>query len=99
MEIVTGGEVRREYTPVEQAAVLTNAKMPGARGPLGAQLYGILPSLFCRWRREEAGRPARQAMPRAPRFVPLLVDDGAYGRPQPCRPAHRCTLPVPPKSR
>ncbi len=37
---------------------------------------GVSPSLVYRWRREAAGRPARQARPRAPRFVPLLVDDG-----------------------
>ena len=48
--------------------------MPGARVLLVAQRYGISPSLVYRWRREAAGRPARQAPPRAPRFVPLLVD-------------------------
>ena len=43
---------------------------------LVAQRYGISPSLVYRWRREAAGRPVRQAPPRVPRFVPLLVDDG-----------------------
>src|SRR3954471_14835563 len=76
VEIVTRGEVRREYTPEARAAVLTEAAMPGARVLLVAQRYGISPSLVYRWRREAAGRPARQAPPRAPRFVPLLVDDG-----------------------
>ena len=76
VEIVTRGEVRREYTPDERAAVLTEAAMPGARVLLVAQHYGISPSLVYRWRREAAGRPARQAPPRAPRFVPLLVADG-----------------------
>jgi transposase len=75
VEIVTRGEVRREYTPDERARVLTEAAMPGARVLLVAQRYGISPSLVYRWRREAAGRPARQAPPRAPRFVPLLVDD------------------------
>ena len=42
---------------------------------LVAQRYGISPSLVYRWRREAAGRPARQTAPRVPRFVPLLVDD------------------------
>ena len=76
VEIVTRGEVRREYTPEERAAVLTEAAMPGARVLLVAQRYGVSPSLVYRWRREVAGRPARQAPPRAPRFVPLLVDEG-----------------------
>ena len=76
VEIVTRGEARREYTPDERARVLTEAAMPGARVLLVAQRYGISPSLVYRWRREAAGRPARQAPPRAPRFVPLLVDDG-----------------------
>lgn len=76
VEIVTRGEARREYTPDERATVLTEAAMPGARVLLVAQRYGISPSLVYRWRREAAGRPARQATPRAPRFVPLLVDDG-----------------------
>ena len=76
VEIVTRGEARREYTPDERATVLTEAAMPGARVLLVAQRYGISPSLVYRWRREAAGRPARQAPPRAPRFVPLLVDDG-----------------------
>ena len=76
VEIVTRGEARREYTPDERARVLTEAAMPGARVLLVAQRYGISPSLVYRWRREAAGRPARQATPRAPRFVPLLVDDG-----------------------
>src|SRR6185295_19199746 len=76
VEIVTRGEARREYTPDERAAVLTEAAMPGARVLLVAQRYGISPSLVYRWRREAAGRPARQTRPRAPRFVPLLVADG-----------------------
>jgi transposase len=76
VEIVTRGEARREYTPDERAKVLTEAAMPGARVLLVAQRYGISPSLVYRWRREAAGRPARQAPPRAPRFVPLLVDGG-----------------------
>ena len=75
IEIVTRGEVRREYTPDERARVLTEAAQPGARVLLVAQRYGISPSLVYRWRREATGRPARQT-PRAPRFVPLLVDDG-----------------------
>ena len=74
VEIVTRGEARREYTPEERAAVLTEAAMPGARVLLVAQRYGVSPSLVYRWRREAAGRPARQAPPRAPRFVPLLVE-------------------------
>ena len=73
VEIVTRGEARREYTPEERAAVLTEAAMPGARVLLVAQRYGISPSLVYRWRREAAGRPARQARPRTPRFVPLLM--------------------------
>src|SRR3954463_14072791 len=76
VEIVTRGEVRREYTPEERAAVLTEAAMPGARVLLVAQRYGLSPSLVYRWRREAAGRPARQAPPRAPGLVPLLADDG-----------------------
>jgi len=76
VEIVTRGEARREYTPDERATVLTEAAMPGARVLLVAQRYGISPSLVYRGRREAAGRPARRATPRAPRFVPLLVDDG-----------------------
>jgi transposase len=74
VEIVTRGEARREYTPEERAAVLTEAAMPGARVLLVAQRYGVSPSLVYRWRREAAGRPARQARPRTPRFVPLLVE-------------------------
>jgi transposase len=74
VEIVTRGEARREYTPEERATVLTEAAMPGARVLLVAQRYGVSPSLVYRWRREAAGRPARQARPRAPRFVPLLVE-------------------------
>jgi len=74
VEIVTRGEVRREYTPEERAAVLTEAAMQGARVLLVAQRYGVSPSLVYRWRREAAGRPARQAPPRTPRFVPLLVE-------------------------
>ena len=76
VEIVTRGEARREYTPEERAVVLTEAAMPGARVLLVAQRYGVSPSLVYRWRREAAGRPARQAPPRTPRLVPLLVDDG-----------------------
>ena len=76
VEIVTRGEARRAYTPDERATVLIEAAVPGARVLLVAQRYGISPSLVYRWRREAAGRPARQAPPRAPRFVPLLVGDG-----------------------
>jgi transposase len=76
VEIVTRGEARREYTPDERARVLTEAAQPGARVLLVAQRYGISPSLVYRWRHEAAGRPARQAPPRAPRFVPLLMDGG-----------------------
>jgi transposase len=78
IEIVTRGETRREYTAEERARILTEAAMPGARVLLVAQRYGISPSLVYRWRREAAGRPAR---PRAPSFVPLLVDSG--GPPNP----------------
>jgi len=74
VEIVTRGEARREYTPEERAAVLTEAAMPGARVLLVAQRYGVSPSLVYRWRREAAGRPARQTRPRPRRFVPLLVE-------------------------
>ena len=81
MEIVTRGETRREYTAEERARILTEAAMPGARVLLVAQRNGISPSLVYRWRREAAGRPARQARPRAPSFVPLLVDSG--GPPNP----------------
>jgi transposase len=81
IEIVTRGETRREYTAEERARILTEAAMPGARVLLVAQRYGISPSLVYRWRREAAGRPARQAPPRAPSFVPLLVDSG--GPPNP----------------
>jgi len=76
VEIVTRGEARRECSPDERATVLTEAAQPGARVLLVAQRYGISPSLVYRWRREAAGRPVRPAPPRAPRFVPLLVDDG-----------------------
>ena len=76
VEIVTRGEVRREYTAAERAQVLTEAATPGARVLVVAQRYGISPSLVYRWRREAAGRPARKARPRAPSFVPLLVDGG-----------------------
>jgi transposase len=81
IEIVTRGETRREYTAEERARILTEAAMPGARVLLVAQRYGISPSLVYRWRREAAGRPARPARPRAPSFVPLLVDSG--GPPNP----------------
>ena len=81
IEIVTRGETRREYTAEERARILTEAAMPGARVLLVAQRNGISPSLVYRWRREAAGRPARQARPRAPSFVPLLVDSG--GPPNP----------------
>ena len=74
VEIVTRGEARREYTPEERATVLTEATMPGARVLLVAQRYGVSPSLVYRWRRKAAGRPVRQAPPRTPRFVPLLVE-------------------------
>ena len=74
VEIVTRGVARREYTPEERASVLTEAAMPGARVLQVAQRYGISPSLVYRWRREAAGRPARQARPRTPRFVPLLME-------------------------
>ncbi len=76
VEIVTRGEVRRECTSEERAQVLTEATMPGARVLVVAQRHGISPSLVYRWRREAAGRPARKARPRAPSFVPLLVDGG-----------------------
>jgi transposase len=81
IEIVTRGETRREYTAEERARILTEAAMPGARVLLVAQRYGISPSLVYRWRREAAGRPARQARPRAPSFVPLLVDGGGPSNP------------------
>src|SRR3712207_7005499 len=81
VEIVTRGEARREYAAEERAQILTEAAMTGARVLLVAQRYGISPSLVYRWRREAAGRPARQARPRAPSFVPLLVDSG--GPPNP----------------
>ena len=81
IEIVTRGETRREYTAEERARILTEAAMPGARVLLVSQRYGISPSLVYRWRREAAGRPARPARPRAPSFVPLLVDSG--GPPNP----------------
>ena len=74
VEIVTRGEVRREYTPEERAMVLTEAAMPDARVLLVAQRYGVSPSLVYRWCREAAGRPARQVRPRIPRFVPLLME-------------------------
>src|SRR3954465_5682609 len=80
VEIVTRGEVRREYTPEERAAVLTEAAMPGALVRLVAQRYGISPSLVYRWRRESAGRPAQQAPPRPPRFVPRLVVGNEKGQ-------------------
>src|SRR4028118_1067579 len=91
VEIVTRGEVRREYTSEERAQVLTEAAMPGARVLLVAQRYGISPSLVYRWRREAAGRPARQARPRAPSFVPLLVDSGGPSNP----PALQAAAPAP----
>ncbi len=74
VEIVTRGEVRREYTAEERAQILTEAAMPGARVLVVAQRHGFSPSLVYRWRREAAGRPVRKARPRSPRFVPLLVD-------------------------
>jgi transposase len=80
VEIVTRGEVRREYTAEERAQVLTEAAMPGARVLVVAQRHGISPSLVYRWRREAAGRPVRKARPRAPRFVPLLVDSGSLAK-------------------
>jgi transposase len=92
VEIVTRGEVRREYTSEERAQVLTEAAMPGARVLLVAQRYGISPSLVYRWRREAAGRPARQARPRAPSFVALRI-------PQPCRRRLRPKIAVPNGSR
>jgi transposase len=82
VEIVTRGERRREYTAEERAQILTEVAQPGARVLLVAQRYGISPSLVYRWRREAAGRPARQAPPRTPRFVPLLVEgDGILQNP------------------
>ena len=80
VEIVTRGEVRREYTAEERARVLTEAAMPGARVLVVAQRHGISPSLIYRWRREAAGRPVRKARPRAPSFVPLLVDGGGLAK-------------------
>ncbi len=45
VEIVTRGEVRREYTAEERAQVLTEATMPGARVLVVAQrsvLHGLV---------------------------------------------------------
>src|SRR3712207_102828 len=80
VEIVTRGEIRREYTAEERAQILTEAAMPGARVLVVAQRHGISPSLVYRWRREAAGRPVRKARPRSPRFVPLLVDGGGLAK-------------------
>src|SRR4051812_8513916 len=90
VEIVTRGEARREYTPEERATVLTEAAMPGARLLLVPQRYGVSPSLVYRWRREAAGRPARQAPPRPPRFLPLLVE-GNGGLQEPDMPPRAAT--------
>src|SRR4028118_1990811 len=59
VEIVTRGEVRREYTSEERAQVLTEAAMPGARVVLGAERYGISPSLVQRRGRAGGGRGRR----------------------------------------
>src|SRR5215213_1515659 len=76
VEIVTRGEVRREYTAEQRAQILTEAALPGARVLVVAQRHGISPSLVYRWRREAAGRPARKSRPRPQSFVPLLVEGG-----------------------
>lgn len=76
VEIVTRGEVRREYTAEERAQILTEAAMPGARVLVVAQRHGVSPSLVYRWRREAAGRSARQLRRRGSSFVPLLVEGG-----------------------
>ena len=80
VEIVTRGEPRREYTAEQRAQILTETALPGARVLVVAQRHGISPSLVYRWRREAAGRPVRKALPRAPSFVPLLVDGGGLAK-------------------
>ena len=70
VEILTGSERRRNYTPAEKVRIVEEAFRPGAIVKDVARRFGIYESLLYRWR-----RLMRTAAPTGglPSFVPVTI--------------------------
>lgn len=51
IEVITGEQKRRRYTPEEKARFVALAMQPGYTVSLVARQYGITPSLLFKWKR------------------------------------------------
>ena len=60
IEVITGEQKRRRYTPEEKARFVALAMQPGYTVSLVARQYGITPSLLFKWKRlmNEGGKSA-----------------------------------------
>lgn len=60
IEVITGDQKRRRYTPEEKARFVALAMQPGYTVSLVARQYGITPSLLFKWKRlmNEGGKSA-----------------------------------------
>nr|WP_234480244.1 IS3 family transposase [Erwinia sp. S38] len=63
IEVITGEQKRRRYTPEEKARFVALAMQPGYTVSLVARQYGITPSLLFKWKRlmNEGGKSAISA--------------------------------------
>src|SRR4028118_1860904 len=55
VEIITGRERRRRYTPEEKVRLVEGTTRPGMTVSAVARLHGVSPSLLFGWRRRLAG--------------------------------------------
>lgn len=60
IEVITGEQKRRRYTPEDKARFVALAMQPGDTVSLVARQYGITPSLLFKWKRlmNEGGKSA-----------------------------------------
>ena len=68
IEVITGREVRRQYSAEEKLGLVEAAFAPGVRRAEFARRSGVDQSLLYRWRRQMFG-----TLPRVPAFMPVAV--------------------------
>lgn len=73
IEVITGEQKRRRYTPEEKARFVAHAMQSGYTVSLVARQYGITPSLLFKWKRlmNDGKRQATAVCDSGPRIASL----------------------------
>src|SRR3954464_11601446 len=84
MEVITGHERRRRWSPADKLRIVAETREPGARVGAVAARHGVCESLVFTWRRQ--ARAGVLVAPETPVFMPVKMFEAALPAPPTARP-------------